>query len=318
MAVLDFYLYDLNDNQFYVENVVSCELSRDEDAACDGLRLNLQRSKMLDEINRVEVYREGKMIFNGYCDTQRESMSASGYQTFLYARSSACILTDNEAKPFTYNYPSALSLFSQNARPFGFTCNLPKLYSDSPYRVGSSTSCFAAINNFVSALTGKNIIVSCDNCITVADDEKEIDLNAYEILSEKRIINRGGVISSLEYKNDFKSDYSYHLKSRFFEEKDISNSKKINLSNLPEWQKNVTLLNLLKTSAKSYKTIEIEINGCFDFSLYTHVNYSSNYLGNLDDYYISSVKLCFSQSGGRTKIKLCKKIDLMEINYVVK
>lgn len=316
--MLDFYLYDLNENKTVAENITSFELSKDESAACDGLRLKFYTNKSLDEINKVEVYKNSDLIFNGFCDTQRENLSDSGYEVFIYARSSACILTDNEAKPFTYEFPSALSLFSQNARAFGFTCNLPKVYCNAPYRVGNSTSCFAAINNFVSALTGKNITVTSDNCITVMQENSEINLNAFDILSEKRITNRGGIISSLEYKNDIKSDYSYHLKSRFFEDKGIKNSKKINLSNLPEWQKNVTLLNLLKSSAKSYKTIEIEISGCFDFDLYSKVKYNSDYLGEIDDYYLSNVRLYFNQNGEKTKLTLCKNIDLMEINYVVK
>lgn len=70
------------------------------------------------------LIKNNKLIFNGYCDCQRTTADERGFETYIYARSSACLLVDNDAFAYTYNRPSAQSLFDAYAKPFGFSYKL--------------------------------------------------------------------------------------------------------------------------------------------------------------------------------------------------
>lgn len=316
MAVLRFLLYDTDDNTLSVDSVISYELSKNVDAPCDGLRLTFIADKPLNEINRVEAYQDDALIFNGFCDTQRESISDRGYECFVYARSSACILIDNEAKPFTYNHPSARSLFIKNACDFGFVYSMPEIFCESAYQVSKGCSCFAAINNFVYGITGRNMLVSVNNELILSEKNNTVRLNNYRVISEKRIINRGNAITAIDYKAYDEVDYTHHIKSRFFDERKINRTIKLNVSSLAQWQREYTLINTLKAAGASYNTIELIIDGNVCFSLYDDVIYNSEYLGDIKDYYISSMCIISDKKGERTRLTLSKNIDLKEIVYV--
>jgi hypothetical protein len=318
MAVLKFILYDLSENTFEVKNVISYEISRDVSAPCDAVRLTFETDDTLDEINRVEVFDGDKKVFNGYADTQREYVAKDGFECFIYARSSACVLVDNEAVPYTYNMPSAKSLCVKNSKDFGFKCCLDDIYCESSYQVNKGQSCFAAINNFVYGITGKRIMVNVDNEIVLPDSESEIDFAEFDIISEKRVINRGNVVSEVDYKINDENDYSHHIKSRFFEQQKINRTLKLNLSSLPQWQRDYTLINTLMTADELYNTIELVIDGCKDLTLYSLAKYESKKFGKAQNYIINSVCMISDTNGERTKVTLARKIDLKEITYVAK
>jgi prophage tail gpP-like protein len=69
---------------------------------------------------RAEAYNGDKKIFNGFVDRQVASVSGEEKSVFIYARSSAAVLVDNEALPSQYHRPSARQLWFHNAREFGF------------------------------------------------------------------------------------------------------------------------------------------------------------------------------------------------------
>lgn len=315
MAEIEFFLYDLDGVKQRVINIISYELSRDIDAACDGLRLSFCSDNTLNEIQRIEAYCSNDLIFNGLCDTQRESAGEAGVECFVYARSTACILVDNEAMPFIYNSPSTTALFKLNAEDFGFENRLDLLCCNEEYQVSKGTSCFAAINNFVNGLTGKSIIVNAKNQLILPQQDNETCLDGC-IISEKRIINRGDALSRLDYRADNRHGYVYHMKSQFFEDKKINASRKLNLSSLPKWQRDFVALNRLKSANCSYNTIEAVLDGCRDFALYSRVSYNSEIFGKTEDYFISSCTMICDKNGERTRLVLNKNIDVREISYV--
>lgn len=318
MAMLRFIIYDLDEASVEVKSVISFELSKDISAACDGLRLTFYLPYLSGEINRIEIFDGDKKIFNGYCDTQRESISSDGMECFIYARSSACILVDNEALPFTYNCPSARTLFLKNAKDFGFEYALPEIYCDSSYQVSKGSSCFAAINNFVYGITGQNMMINVNNELVLPDSNNNINLDNFDIISEKRIINRGNAVTAVDYKAYNENEYAHHIKSRFFDSKKINRTVKLNISSLPEWQRDYTLVNTLKSAASSYDTMELLLDGCKNIPLYCNIKYTSRLLGVIEDYYISSVCIISDKKGERTRLTLSKNIDLKEITYVAK
>lgn len=316
MALLTFYIYDLNLNKTRVENLLSFEFSKDIDAACDGLRLSFLSKKTLDEISRVEMYEGEKKIFRGFCDVQKESVGDGGYTVFLYARSSACLLVDSEARPAVYYSPSAMSLFYDNAKEFGFVSKLPALSCKYDYRVDKGTSCFGAINNFVYTLCGKSITVSPENEIMLLQSDGKVKLGKYDIISEKRTINRATPICRIDYKISGDSNYVHHMKSRALEKKGVIRSRKLNISALPQWQREYTIKNRMNAACSDYIIFELVLDGCHNFSLFDSAEYESAHFGSIENCFISSVCISGDGSGELTRIKINQKIDLEEINYV--
>ena len=82
-------------NKIIPSGIVSAVLTQTAEVACDSLSIKIIGGKSLDEIERVYVYKNNKLIFNGYCDCQRTTADERGFETYIYARSSACLLVDN-------------------------------------------------------------------------------------------------------------------------------------------------------------------------------------------------------------------------------
>lgn len=314
--MLNFVLYDLDNNSHTLDDVTSYQLQKNADAPCDGLRLSFLSKESLDEIIRVQVYDEEELIFNGYVDTQRESLDENGYESFIYARSSACLLVDNEAEPRSYKKPSVMSLFLIYAKELGFESKLPSIICSADYIVGKGVSCYDAINDLANGVTGKSIVVSPSNQLMLPDNSQEIKLDKFDIISEKRVINRGKPISVIDYKISTSLEYNCHLKSRFVEDKKIARKRKMNVSAFPVWQQEYKLKNAIKRSCQSYNTVEIVIDGGYLVPLYSTVDYHSRYLGRLDDYYVTACQIICDSKGERTRIVINKDIDLGEISYV--
>lgn len=316
MATIKFIATDINGCRRELFSVTSYQISRDYDAACDGLRVSYSPDALPNELCSIEAYSSDKRIFNGYIDTQRDTTDNNGTSCFIYARSSACLLTDNEATPRTYDSPSALALYTANAKDYGFICDLPRVYSKEQYQVSKGTSCYRAIAEFVEGICGGRVVVDANNCITLLGNEEKHIILSDGVISEKRIINRGDAITEIDYKIKSSNLFDHHIKSRFFEKRGIRKSKKENLSTLPIWQKEYMLKNMLADSARSYKSIELVLDGAIDINLGDRVDYLSRNLGKCEDMLATSVCHYLDSNGERTKIVLSLDIDLEEIIYV--
>lgn len=307
---------DTDGNNFCAENISSLELSKNAGAACDGIRINYFTEKSMSEINRVCAFSGENLVFNGYCDTQRETVEGQGRKCFVYARSSACLLTDNEAQPVTYNRPTVSSLCIDNALDFGFQCEIDDIVCNADYTVGKGTSRYSAVNNFVSGITGNDIVITPDNKITFPDYDSVIFVDNKDIESEKIVINRVGAVSRIDYKIQNNTSYKYHLKSRYLEQQGINRSILVNVSSLPKWRQDGTVLNRLKKYSSDYNCIELKVGGFVNANLYNHVKYDSKTVDSTDEYYISEIVYTFNQDGEHTTLILSKNIDLKEIRYV--
>lgn len=316
MAQLRFVVANINGEQYSLERILSYQFSMDWDAACHGVRLSFLTDNAQDELCSLSVYMNDKRVFYGYIDTQRDSSTNDGTICFVYARSSACVLTDNEATPYIYSNPTALALFNTNAKNLGFSCNLPPIYSTLDYQVQGGVSCFGAINNFVYGVCGSRIMVDANNCISLLQGSRSVIINNDDVISEKRVINRGDVITRIDYKASSDKGFDHHIKSRFFEQRGIRTSKKASLSALPAYQRDYSLLGSLKDSAQSYYKLELTLNSLVELSLGDSAMYDSEYFGRLDDMLVKSICYIMDEKGERTVLILAKNIDLEEIIYV--
>ncbi len=313
MAELSIKLICETGESFFVEKIVSYELSSSVSAPCDGLRLNFTASEPLPVITGVEAYCEGALIFSGLCDTQREENTGQDVKCFIYARSSACILTDNEAEPCTYDAPTARSLFIVNAEKYGFKFSMEDIAFTGKYTVMKGCSCYSAINRLVSSVSGRNVLITPDGRLTLPVTDTVYKADAGDVISCRKIINRGAPLSEIDYKTASDSTYCRHIKSRYFESQGIKRTKKANLSAMFDRERTVELKRMLKEAAKEYEKLEISLTGLHGIKLYDGIDFEG---GNAEGYYTSSVLRVLDKNGERTVVTLVKEHDTEEIIYV--
>lgn len=316
MAEMSFELIGVSGETALVNETLSYELRRDIDAPCDGLSLSFISGKNLGEIKEVKAYCKDELIFYGLCDTQREERFNDGKRIFLYARSLAALLLDNEAVPGSFDSPTAGTMYLLNAKEYGFSFDMEDIACEGKYIVEKGCSCYAAVNRIVSAKTGKNMIATPDMRLVLPKGDNTKRLDSGRVISEEKIINRASLISRIDYKAAGDSLYLRHVKSETAEKLGIKRSEKINLSSLFDWQKEMRLKNVLRQSSRDYLSASITLDGAYGAELYSSVYYEGSGIEDLENYHVSSVCIGSRGRSEKTKIKLFKEIDLKERIYV--
>ncbi|MCH5317296.1 MAG: hypothetical protein J1E05_04910 [Eubacterium sp.] len=312
-----FELLDIHGKRVDVSNVTSFELTSEADAACDGLRLSFIPEESIDEICIVKAYSDERLVFNGFCDSQKLTADKSGRKCFIYARSSASLLVDNEALPRQYSCPTARQLWLSNAREFGFECGLPEVYIENTYAVSKGTSCYGAINDFVLALYGTPVYATPENVLKAyALSEKVKRLDGYTIISLSHIINRSEPLSLVDYKINASDAYSYHYKSEFAEKMGIRRRRLYNLSSMPLWQREMIVEKKLSGALSDYYSVQAVIVGECELSLFDRVELNSNDGEEYEEFYVFEKTVSKNESGEKTTLVFKKNIDGELINYV--
>lgn len=308
----------IDDREYILENLIELNFTQTAGVACDCFSAVFKSKTPIGEIVTVKVWENDVLVFNGYCDNQKITEDKNGFEIYFYARSTASLLVDNEAQPFTYNKPTANQLCFTFAKPLGFECELPNIKSDNKYEVTKGTSCFGAVSQFVSLTNGGEIYVTPQNSIKLYEKSTDIKaLNSYRILSACSVINRSEPLSEILFKRTSSSaGYNLHTKAQVNEELRLNERKQyVNLTSLPQWQREYAVFERLKSSFESYKTLEITVAGYASDKLYQRFSYSSK-IGDFEDYILVDKKYTSDKKGKLTRLTLKKEIDLKEITYV--
>lgn len=307
----------IDGKRLMIDRIKEIGFTQSVGVACDSLWVSFFSSSSIAEIVKVRAYNNNTLIFNGLCDCQKSTVNKEKNEIYIYARSSAAILVDNEAQPFTYEKPSARQLCCCNTEKFGFVCKLPDIYSNMKYEVVKGTSCYGAVSSFVSLLTGESIFITPDNKIEIMKISDGIkNINKYKIVSACHTINRSEPYLQIIFKkSSFESAYNMHTKSQLADEAGIGRMVYINLSSLPQWQRENIVLQRLKKSYEDYRVLEIKVCGYGDERLLQRFSYRSAYEG-FDDYTLYEKRYVYDENGEFTVFKLKKSIDLKEITYV--
>lgn len=317
MADVRVILYSQQGECLEVSNIKSIELDRDADAPCDGLRLTFYNDKPLGETVSAEVYMDSKKLFFGYVDIQREELMTQGRTSFIYARSSACILTDIEARPTTLYYPSAKAIYKLYIEKYGFSFDIDDVYGKGQYTVSKGTSLFGVLNNFIFSVTGKNIYVSPDNEIKLFDRGEDLYLSGNPFY-EKKTINRGNALAYINYKVASADEYNRYYEDRKMSDKGINHLVVKNFSNIPSWQIEKKLSEIMQKANSDYMTYEVRY---YDF-IYANLFDIAHFRLALDGIYagadVVAVTYVFNDNGVQTRLRLKINNDSEEINYVDK
>lgn len=314
---MNFELYDSSGELFQDFNVISYELASEIAAACDGLRLYLYSEKAINDVRTVCAYENGKKLFYGFADKVQLSLNENGYTVFIYARSSAALLVDNEAYPGQYSCPTSRQLWYSHAKPFGFSFGLPEVYSQSEYVVSKGQSCFGAIDHFMQYACGKRIYVTPENevrAFVFPSQAKRLDGAA--VLNVQAATDRSNVISRIDYKISSAEKYVYRLESGFAAENGISSRKLINLSSLPVWQREAEAERQITQSLEEYFTVTVKLAGNADFKLADKVEAAFDRLGVSGEFIVCAILRAKNSGGTATTLKLRKEINGELINYV--
>lgn len=300
-------------------NLDLCEINFTQTAgvACDSLCFYFKSSDFIEEIDRVTAYDGSNLVFSGSCDCQKRTETENGFENYIYARSSAAVLVDNEALPFTYNCPTASQLWYTLAKDKGFINCLPQVVSTDKYEVTKGNSCFAAIRQFVELKTGKVMYVTPQNELKCFEESENVkSLDDYKVLSCTATINRSEPVSRLcVKKSSTDTHYRLNMKAQICDEIGIDRIQYLNLQSLPQWQRENGAVNKLKSYFEDYKILEIKVSDFVSDSLYQRFSYKSAG-GQYDDYILTEKKYTLDKNGEVTRLTLKKQIDIKEITYV--
>lgn len=306
-----------DDIEYEISNITSLAFSQSADAACDSVWAYFKSETVPGEAVSVMLFDGSVLIFNGYCDCQKITEDQNGFKVYIFARSAASLLVDNQAEPYTYLSPSGKQLCLLYAEPFGITCALPEIYSTESYQVSGGTSCYGAINQFVYFCTGCSIAVTPENKLCLLEPSADIkQLNDYTVLSVKSTINRSEPISIINYKDSLRADgYGHHTRSDFAVSRQFNRCRYVNLNSLAPWQRDYTVLQKLKKSFDEYMLLELELAGYADEELLQRFSFCSR-IGDFDDYALVEKRYTCDEKGSRTRLTLRKMIDVKENTYV--
>lgn len=299
------------------ENIISYEITSEVGAACDGLRLFFKADESVGEIVSVKAFSGEELIFSGLADVQKMTAGADGLTCFIYARSTACLLVDNEAVPRQLENPSAQQLCFCNAREFGFTWDLPEIYSENSYLISKGKSRFGAINDFVFAVYGSDIYVTPGDVIKVFEKSNRVkSLSDYALSRASLIINRGEPISCVDYKISAGESYAYHYESRSAGNRGIKRKRLYNLSSVPAWQRKTTAKKLLSRSLLDYVCLEAQICGECDLKLFDTVSANIEEIGACGEFTVYELVRMKNKNGEKTIALLKKSQEEDFVNYV--
>lgn len=300
-----------------IEHIRELSFIQSADAACDSLSVYFKPEESYDEIAFVRLYDKDELVFYGICDCQKTSENDDGFEVYLYARSSAAVLVDNEAEPFTYYAPSAKQLCYSCTDRFGFKCLLPDIYSDEKYVVSRGTSSYGAVNQFVYLCTGSNIAVTPNNELILLKPSDDIkSLNTYRVISSKATINRSEPITQIHFKKTLNPNgYEMHTKAQTADELKLMKTKYVNQTSYADWQRDFTILQKIKKSFDSYKLLDVVVSGYANDNLLQRFSYCSKKSEYIDYALVEKRYIC-DRYGERTRMTLRKIMDIKEITYV--
>lgn len=315
MADVEFTFISVGGEKMTVDKIKSFELCRETDAPCDGLRLWLATDKALPEIHRVKMTVNGELIFNGFCDTQRETVSNDGFEGFIYARSSACVLTGIEAKPDSLYYPSARTIYEKYIKDYGFLYALPEVNYSGQYMINKGTSLFGALDGFVFGVTGKHIYINALDEIELLQSNDTVYLGE-NIISERKSINRGDLLCGIDYKLSSEESYAHHRESELMKRRKATARVMKNLSALTPLQRENALSSAMAQANDEYVVYDIDVSGLFVARLCDKVRYKGVIFEPSGELRIKGIDYIFDSKGYHTRLKLTEKTDLEELSYV--
>ncbi len=205
-------------------------LLKEEDAPADSLQVWICETG-ISELVKIELLKDGGIIFEGDVDEQIEEISSSSH-TEIVARSSMARLIDNEAYPMTLVNPSAEDIFRCFVKPCGFSeLSGENRYYQGVFTVNKGTSCYEVVKRFSVAVYGKKPMAEGETLYISGKEENGFD-NLFEgaLMSLRKTSLRCERISEVFLKLKDTEGYNTLLKDKEAEALGISKVRYVNAS----------------------------------------------------------------------------------------
>ena len=258
---------------------------------------------------------DGACCFLGYADQQKLAVTLGQRRGFVYARSSACLLLDNEALPTSLNAPNVDQMVHHYASPFGFTAALPTGTAPGQYTVEKGTSCFGALQGFMQVLGAKGIFADSENRLRVYGSEEAVTLPGDQIASMTEVIERGEAPGVYAYKIASAEPYCRRLEAGYFADKKISRRRYVNVAAYPPAQRQQVLRRKLEQAAAQYRRLEVVLTGAHRLPLYAPV-VPQDGVPDCAGFRIFQREITGSAQQVQTRLVLCCQPELEAMYYV--
>ncbi|MCQ4021532.1 MULTISPECIES: hypothetical protein [unclassified Ruminococcus] len=218
--MVEAYLIKADGSRLALEKIMSFTVNR-EIGAADDLTICLAQGGLGNlNASRIELKIGGHIEFSGIIDELSISESRSGELTVIYARSTAGILLDNEAKPADYNNADSALIVQNHIAPFGIDCICDDDGEYTDISIFKGVSHWQVIKSFCDKCYGKEPYVNEEGKVVLC--EKDSDETLY-------FCNSGGIPYSSAIVNSkyYKLISSVHTKALGRAEYDIEHTNEL-------------------------------------------------------------------------------------------
>lgn len=274
----------------------------------------------LQNAERVSAFIGSSAVFCGRVNEVITRRGEKGMHNEIHARSAAAGLTDNEAIPAVYNYPSTEDIYALHAAPFGVACGIPEnLHYHGAFTVHASESHWQVICRFCRSVFGSEPYISADGalcCLPAADISPEIRItdgggdcacSEYEIKSCKD----GGMIEKIICRVQREGNYSHTLTNPFSADGG-GVTRILDLTNTPLWERRNKTSSFFRRSMEKLTEIRALLPQEADIKAGRRAVFTSRECGSFDGLYVYRRVHKINSEGAFTELTLRRKVEKIE------
>lgn len=275
----------------------------------------------LQNAKSVSAYTGSSAVFIGKVDEVTARRGEKGTYIEIFARSAAASLTDNEAAPAVYNYPSTEDIYALHAAPFGIACGISEnQHYHGPFTVHAGESHWQVICRFCRSVFGNEPYISAEGalcCMPAEDASPEIVISdggrgcvcsEYEIRSRKN----GEMINKIICRVQREGNYSHTLTNPFSAPGDGGVTRILDLTNTPLWERRNKTSNFFRRSMEKLTEIRALLPSEADIKTGRRAAFSSRECGTFENLYIYRRVHKINSEGAFTELTLRRKVEKIE------
>ena len=283
-------------------SLIKAVLLREEDVPADSLEVRLCETG-INELVKIELLRDGEVIFEGDVDEQIEEISQSSY-TEIIARSCMARLIDSEAYPMTLVNPSSRDIFRYFVKPCGFAeISGEDRYYQGVFKVNKGISCYEAVKRFSMAVYGK-LPYAEDKTLYIAGKEESgcAELLESSLLSFRKTYLRCERLSEVFLKLKDTEGYNTPVKDSEAESLGVNRVRYVNASKGSSTPASYAEEILKKSRAKSF-CAQAEVMGFLSDIQGKDVKIT----GSTEELYVSGVRCVLDKNTEKTRLTLKRR-----------
>lgn len=308
---MTFICYCVSGNAHNPGSPAEFQMEMSADVPADSLTARFPLRQTFPELARVEMIRDGSVVFNGMIDEQIVSTDASGTFLTISARSFAALLLDNEAVPAVYNKPSFTEIFMVHAAPYGFKGIYGFGKCPAEFAVTKGMCEWDVIDSFCRSVMGTAPRITSDGYIDARKPEPGTPLiisndsdkaKRFRSASLKR--KRYGVISEILYKLRADGGYIYRAANADAAGRGILRRRLINLSGQADWMNRYAIESRMTGSQKGNLEITVHIPEFVSANLGDTANFCDKKIGVFTGLEICEITILWDRRGKRSVLTL--------------